>query len=74
VNVSFVKLSMLSDLKFSEAVYGLGAGIFFIGYSAAIAHLPADEREHLDPLPGRPRPLVAPETRSSTMRLGMICR
>jgi fucose permease len=23
---------MLDDLKFSEAVYGLGAGIFFLGY------------------------------------------
>src|SRR5204862_4625661 len=23
---------MLSDLRFSETVYGLGAGIFFIGY------------------------------------------
>lgn len=32
VNVGFAKLEMLSDLKFSEAVYGLGAGIFFIGY------------------------------------------
>jgi MFS family permease len=32
VNVGFAKLSMLSDLKFSETVYGLGAGIFFIGY------------------------------------------
>lgn len=32
VNVGFAKLQMLSDLKFSEAVYGLGAGIFFIGY------------------------------------------
>ena len=32
VNVGFAKLSMLDDLKFSEAVYGLGAGIFFIGY------------------------------------------
>ena len=29
VNVGFAKLQMLSDLKFSEAVYGLGAGIFF---------------------------------------------
>ena len=26
------KLQMLSSLGFSEAVYGLGAGIFFIGY------------------------------------------
>lgn len=32
VNVGFAKLQMLNDLKFSEAVYGLGAGIFFIGY------------------------------------------
>ncbi len=32
VNVGFAKLQMLSDLKFSEAIYGLGAGIFFIGY------------------------------------------
>lgn len=32
VNVGFAKLSMLADLNFSETVYGLGAGIFFIGY------------------------------------------
>src|SRR6478735_12697312 len=32
VNVGFAKLQMLSDLQFSETVYGLGAGIFFIGY------------------------------------------
>ena len=32
VNVGFAKLQMLSDLNFSEAVYGFGAGIFFIGY------------------------------------------
>jgi D-galactonate transporter len=32
VNVGFAKLQMLSDLGFSETVYGLGAGIFFIGY------------------------------------------
>ena len=32
VNVGFAKLQMMSDLHFSEAVYGLGAGIFFIGY------------------------------------------
>jgi D-galactonate transporter len=34
VNVSFAKLQMLSDLKFSENVYGVGAGIFFLGYFA----------------------------------------
>jgi MFS family permease len=32
VNVGFAKLDMLGDLKFSNAVYGLGAGIFFLGY------------------------------------------
>ncbi|HET9384260.1 MAG TPA: MFS transporter, partial [Gemmatimonadales bacterium] len=32
VNVGFAKLQMLEDLRFSETVYGLGAGIFFIGY------------------------------------------
>lgn len=32
VNIGFAKLQMLQDLHFSEAVYGLGAGIFFIGY------------------------------------------
>ena len=32
VNVGFAKLQMLSDLKFSETIYGFGAGIFFIGY------------------------------------------
>ena len=32
VNVVFAKLQMLNDLGFSETIYGLGAGIFFIGY------------------------------------------
>jgi D-galactonate transporter len=32
VNIGFVKLTMLDSLKWSEAVYGLGAGIFFLGY------------------------------------------
>lgn len=32
VNVGFAKLQMMSDLHLSEAVYGLGAGIFFVGY------------------------------------------
>ena len=31
-NVGFAKLRMASDLHFSDAVYGLGIGIFFIGY------------------------------------------
>lgn len=32
VNVGFAKLQMQKDLAFSDTVYGLGAGIFFIGY------------------------------------------
>ncbi|MGI3904144.1 MAG: MFS transporter [Janthinobacterium lividum] len=32
VNVGFAKLEMLRDLGMSEAAYGLGAGLFFIGY------------------------------------------
>src|ERR1700733_8085798 len=32
INVGFAKLQMLSDLGFSETIFGLGAGIFFIGY------------------------------------------
>lgn len=32
VNVGFAKLQMLGDLAFSNTVYGLGAGIFFLGY------------------------------------------
>src|SRR5205814_10536123 len=31
-NVGFAKLRMASDLNFSEEVFGLGMGIFFIGY------------------------------------------
>ncbi len=32
VNIGFARLQMLDDLGFSETVYGLGAGMFFIGY------------------------------------------
>lgn len=32
MNVSFAKLQMAGDLGFSDTVYGLGAGIFFVGY------------------------------------------
>ncbi|WP_199272132.1 MFS transporter [Paraburkholderia acidiphila] len=40
VNVGFAKLQMLSDLQFSETVYGLGAGIFFVGY--ALCEVPSN--------------------------------
>jgi D-galactonate transporter len=32
VNVGFAKLQMLQDLKLTATAYGLGAGLFFIGY------------------------------------------
>src|SRR5215471_7669656 len=31
-NVAYAKLTMAGELGFSEKVYGLGAGLFFIGY------------------------------------------
>jgi hypothetical protein len=33
INISFASLRMNSDLHFSATVYGLGAGLFFIGYA-----------------------------------------
>lgn len=33
VNIGFAALQMNADLAFSDAVYGFGAGIFFIGYA-----------------------------------------
>jgi ACS family tartrate transporter-like MFS transporter len=33
VNVSFAALQMNDDLKFSAAIYGLGGGLFFLGYA-----------------------------------------
>lgn len=32
INVGYAKLTMQQDLQFSDAIYGLGAGIFFITY------------------------------------------
>src|SRR5215471_10143337 len=32
-NLGFAKLQMVKDLGFSEAVYGLGAGIIYFGYA-----------------------------------------
>lgn len=33
INIGFAQLQMKADLGFSDAVYGLGAGIFFFGYA-----------------------------------------
>ncbi len=32
VNVGFAKLQMAAELEWSDAIYGFGAGIFFLGY------------------------------------------
>lgn len=32
VNIGFAALQMKQDLNFSDAVYGFGAGVFFVGY------------------------------------------
>ncbi|QBR02990.1 MFS transporter [Paraburkholderia pallida] len=32
INIGFAQLQMKADLGFSDAVYGLGAGVFFLGY------------------------------------------
>jgi MFS family permease len=32
VNIGFAKLQMVTDLQLSDAAYGVGAGLFFIGY------------------------------------------
>ena len=33
MNVGFAQLQMKESLQFGDTVYGLGAGIFFIGYT-----------------------------------------
>jgi sugar phosphate permease len=32
INVGFARLQMVEDLRFSDAAYGFGAGIFYLGY------------------------------------------
>jgi ACS family tartrate transporter-like MFS transporter len=40
VNISFASLQMNRDLHFSATVYGVGAGLFFIGY--ALCEVPSN--------------------------------
>ena len=40
INISFASLRMNSDLHFSATVYGIGAGLFFIGY--ALCEVPSN--------------------------------
>lgn len=40
VNISYAGLEMVRDLGFSDRVFGLGAGIFFVGY--VVFEIPGD--------------------------------
>jgi ACS family tartrate transporter-like MFS transporter len=40
INISFASLRMNADLHFSATVYGLGAGLFFVGY--ALCEVPSN--------------------------------
>lgn len=40
INISFASLQMNRDLQFSATVYGIGAGLFFIGY--ALCEVPSN--------------------------------
>jgi MFS transporter, ACS family, tartrate transporter len=40
INISFASLRMNSDLHFSATIYGLGSGLFFIGY--ALCEVPSN--------------------------------
>jgi hypothetical protein len=51
VNIGFAALTMNKDLGFSPAVFGLGAGIFFVGYFLFEVTL------QFDPQQGRSAPL-----------------
>ncbi|WP_241000821.1 MFS transporter, partial [Pseudomonas viridiflava] len=33
INIGFAKMQMSADLQFSDTVYGLGAGLFFVAYA-----------------------------------------
>jgi len=74
VNIGFAKLQMLSALRFSETVYGLGAGIFFIGYfifeipSNIILHRVGARRWILSP----PLHLVTPRSQEPGARCSRI--
>ena len=55
MNVGFAKLRMLEDLGLDEKVYGLGAGMFYVGYM--LFEVP----EQPDPAPGRGPPMDQPD-------------
>ena len=46
INISFAGLQMTGDLGFSDAVFGLGSGIFFVGYVLLDAWIANQDRHH----------------------------
>src|SRR5258708_13118624 len=49
INVGFARLQMVKDLGFSDAAYGFGAGIFYLGYF--LFGIPSTLLLHLIPPP-----------------------
>jgi sugar phosphate permease len=54
INIGFAKMQMSADLNFSDTVYGLGAGLFFIAY--ALFGVPSNlALDRVGPSAGSPR-------------------
>jgi len=58
VNVSFAAAQMNEDLKFSATIYGLGGGLFFLGY--ALFEIPSNRAAFHDVGDGGADPAAAP--------------
>ena len=41
INIGFAKLQMQQELGFNDAIYGMAAGIFFLGYVLFEVPIPA---------------------------------
>jgi len=47
IDIGYAQLQMKQTLPFSDAVYGLGAGIFFVGYF--LFEVPSNRKHSVDP-------------------------
>ena len=52
INIGFAQLQMKHDLGFSDAMYGLGAAVFYVGYSLWMDHRGGDRINHSAHLAG----------------------
>ncbi|MGN5476100.1 hypothetical protein ACTMU2_00940 [Cupriavidus basilensis] len=57
INIGFAQLQMKQDLGFSDAMYGLGAAVFYVGY--VLCEVPSNMRRFLAPFRVRAAPLAA---------------